>query len=72
LEDHAMPIDLTDKIVALLVALGPDDVEALPPAERRRLADQCRRVVNIAEPAPGNGGSRHGVLGDLARGQRSE
>lgn len=41
-----MPIDLTDKIVALLVALGPDDVEALPPAERRGLADQCRRVVN--------------------------
>lgn len=27
-EDHAVPIDLTDKIVAL----RPDDVEALPPA----------------------------------------
>jgi hypothetical protein len=65
-----MPIDITDKIVALLVALGRDDVEALPPAERRRLADQCRRVVNLAEP--GNGASRHGVLGDLDRGQRSE
>jgi hypothetical protein len=67
-----MPIDLTDKIVALLVALGRDDVEALPPAERRRLADQCRRVVNFAEPAPGNAASRRGVLGDLDRGQRSE
>ena len=67
-----MPIDLTDKIVALLVALGPDDVKALPPAERRRLADQCRRVVNLAEPAAGIGGSRHGVLGDLDRGKRSE
>lgn len=67
-----MPIDLTDKIVALLVALGPEDVEALPPGERRRLADQCRRVVHLAEPAPGNAGSRQGVLGDLDQGQRSE
>ena len=67
-----MPIALTDKIVALLVALGPDDVNALPPAERRWLADQCRRVVNLAEPARGNGARRHGVLGDLDQGQRSE
>jgi hypothetical protein len=67
-----MPIDLTDKIVALLVALGPEHVEALPPAERRRLADQCRRVVNLAEPVPGKNAGRHGVLGDLDRGQRSE
>jgi hypothetical protein len=72
LEDHAMPIDLTDKIVALLVALGPDDVEALPPAERRRLADQCQRVVNLADPRPAKCGQRPGVLGDLAQGQRSE
>ena len=71
-EDHAMPIDLTDKIVALLVALGRDDVEALPPAERRRLADQCRRVVNLAEPGPNRGGRRNGVLGDLDQGQRGE
>jgi uncharacterized protein (DUF58 family) len=51
-----MPIDLTDKIVALLVALGPDDVKALPPAERRRLADQCRRAVTLAEQAPTEAG----------------
>ena len=67
-----MPIDLTDKIVALLVALGPDDVEALPPATRRRLADHCRRVVTLAEPGPRRGERRNGVLGDLDQGQRSE
>jgi hypothetical protein len=67
-----VPIGLTDKIVALLIALGRDDVEALPPAERRRLADECRRVVNLAEPSPANGNRRTGVLGDLDQGRRSE
>jgi len=71
-EGHAVPIDLTDKIVALLVALRPDDVEALSPAERRRLADQCQRVVNLADPRPAKCGQRPGVLGDLDHGQRSE
>ena len=70
--DRAMPIDLTDKIVALLVTLGRDDIEALPPAKRRRLADQCRRVVNLADPGAGNRSRRHGVLGGLDQGQRSE
>jgi hypothetical protein len=67
-----VPINLTDKIVALLVALGPDDVEALSPAERRRLAEQCQRVVNLAAPRPAKCGQRPGVLGDLDQGQRSD
>jgi len=36
-----MPIALTDRIVALLVSLTDEQVEDLPPVERRRLEDQC-------------------------------
>lgn len=64
-----MPIAITDKILALLVSLSPADVEDLPPAERRRLADHCRHAAELAEPkraTPRTGvpvdlrGSRHG------------
>ena len=40
-----MPIALTDKIVALLCSLTDQQIEELPPAERRRLEDQCLRVA---------------------------
>jgi len=46
-----MPIALSDKTVALLAALSREIIEALPPAERRRLAAECRRVAAITEPA---------------------
>jgi hypothetical protein len=65
-----MPIDLTDKIVALFSALSNDDIDALPPVQRRRLAEQCRRVADRAEVDAKR--SRAGVLGDLTRGMRSE
>jgi hypothetical protein len=45
-----MPIDITDKIVALLAALSRADIEALPPVQRRRLADGCRRAAALADP----------------------
>jgi hypothetical protein len=45
-----MPIDITDKIVALLAALSPNDIEALPPVQRRGLADGCRRAAALADP----------------------
>lgn len=61
-----MPIAITDKIVALLVSLSDADLEALPPAERRRLADQCRHVAKRAErKAP-----ETGVLADLRHGRQ--
>jgi hypothetical protein len=44
-----MPIALTDKIVALLASLSPADIEALPPVQRRRFADGCRRAAELAE-----------------------
>jgi hypothetical protein len=70
-EEEQMPIAVTDKIVALLVSLSPSDLEDLPLAVRRRLADHCRHAADLAErqsldptaaegerqslPAPGHG-----------------
>jgi hypothetical protein len=65
-----MPIALTDKIVALLVALTPADIEALPPAERRRLADQCRHVAGLAERQ--NTVPKAGLLRQWADGERAD
>jgi len=65
-----MPIDLTDKIVALFAALSNDDIDALPPVQRRRLAEQCRRVADRAESDAKR--PEAGVLGDLKRGARSD
>lgn len=61
-----MPITVVDRAVALLVSLSPDDIASLPPAERRRVADECRRVAGMAEPreAP-----KAGVLADLRHGR---
>jgi hypothetical protein len=64
-----MPIALTDKIVALLVSLSPADIEYLPPAERRRLADHCRHAAELAEPKRATPGA--GVLVDLRGGRRT-
>ena len=65
-----MPIDLTDKIVALLVHLAPGDIEALSPARRRWLADHCRRVINLANRADRVGVNRPGVLAQLRDGRQ--
>jgi hypothetical protein len=70
LVEAAMPIDLTDKIVALFAALSNDDIDALPPVQRRRLAEQCGRVADRAEADARQ--PRAGVLGDLKRGVRSD
>jgi len=45
-----MPITTIDRIIALLASLSPEQVADLPPAERRRLADVCRRAATLAEP----------------------
>ena len=62
-----MPVTVTDKIVALLASLTNQQIEDLPPAERRRLADQCLEVAHRAHKA-GRTGARAGVLLDLSRG----
>jgi hypothetical protein len=66
-----MPIAFADKLVAMLAGLGPAHVEPLPPAERRRLADQCRRVIGLVEPQQEHQ-PKAGVLSDLRHGQRDE
>jgi hypothetical protein len=65
-----MPIAIADKIVALIGHLSPADIEALPPAERRRLADQCRHVAKLAEE--GKPQPKAGILGELRNSGRGE
>jgi|KBSMisStandDraft_5_1062788.scaffolds.fasta_scaffold3112714_1 hypothetical protein len=64
---------ITDQIAALFEGLRTADVEAMPPAERRRFADWCRHWADAAEPrarpAPV---SKTGVLHDLKTGARSD
>ena len=64
-----MPITLTDQIVALLVSLTDEQVEELPPAERRRLEDQCLRVAILCAPVAK---VPSGVLDALGRRPRDE
>jgi hypothetical protein len=63
-------VHIADKAVALLTALGPADLERIPPAERRRLADICRRVADLAEPRPAP--PTAGVLASLRNGERMD
>jgi hypothetical protein len=63
-----MPLTRVDRTVALLINLSRADIEALPPLERRRLAEQCKRIVDMAEPKP----KPQGVLGDLGNGARAD
>jgi hypothetical protein len=56
---------LAAHVAALLEALSPADMTALPPAERRRFAAVARRVADMAEtPVP-----RSGVLAELRNGR---
>jgi hypothetical protein len=64
--------------IAVFEAMRPD-IEALPPAERRKFAELCRRWADLAEPIlPASASSRTGpipttgVLLELSCGLRSE
>jgi hypothetical protein len=59
-----------DRVTALLEAVGSQAVDALSPAERQRLADGCRRVLQLAEPKPAP--PKTGVLADLRNGRGSQ
>jgi hypothetical protein len=65
-----MPITLADRAVAALAAVGRQQLQDLPPAERRRLADECRRVIALAEPRPD--APKAGLLAELHQGVRAE
>jgi hypothetical protein len=41
---------IATKVAALLGTIRRQDVEQLPPVERRRFADLCRYVARLAEP----------------------
>jgi hypothetical protein len=60
------------KIAALFHALTREEVDALPPVERRRFADLCRHWADFAEIRPRALDSQSGVLADLKRGLRNE
>ena len=64
-----MPIAITDKIVALLASVSPEQIANLPPAERRRFADWLRRAAELAEPRAD--GPKAGVLAQLRDGRQS-
>jgi hypothetical protein len=64
--------------MAVFEAMKPD-IETLPPVERRKFAEVCRRWADLAEPlSPRSGLDRtapiatSGVLLELGRGLRSE
>ena len=40
---------LADRLAALLETLRPEDLAAMVPVERRRFADRCRRLAEIAD-----------------------
>jgi hypothetical protein len=62
-------MSVIEKTVALLDALTPTDVQALPPAQRRRFADICKHWAALADRADV---PKAGVLCDLKRGSRYE
>jgi len=66
-------MSIVEKVTALLYALRREDIERLPPAERRRLAYICLHVAGIAEPAsrPSTPARTAGVLAALDNGERS-
>jgi hypothetical protein len=58
------------KVAALLGTIRRQDVEALPPVERRRFADLCRYVARLAEAQATP--PKAGVLYDLKVGRRDD
>jgi hypothetical protein len=63
-----MPVTNVDRLEAMLATVGQADMAVLSPAERRRLANGCRRVARLAEPqeeAP-----KAGVLDELKGGRQ--
>jgi hypothetical protein len=64
--------------MAVFEAMKPD-IDVLPPVERRKFAELCRRWADLAEPpSPASSVGRNepiataGVLLELSRGFRSE
>lgn len=65
-------MSVAEKIAALFNALTREEVDAMPPVERRRFADVCRHWADFAEIRPRGPTSQSGVLDDLRRGLRND
>ena len=65
-------MSIAHKIVALFNVLTREEVDAMPPAERRRFADLCRHWADFADIRPRPAVPRSGVLADLKRGWRND
>jgi hypothetical protein len=63
-------MSIAGKIAALFAALTQDDLDAMPPAERRRFSDLCSHWHRLAEKSPPPQ-PKSGVLVLLRRGDRS-
>ena len=63
---------LAQKVAALLGALTPADVDALPPIQRRRFADLCRHVAEMAEREEKKELPKAGFFAELADGRGRE
>jgi hypothetical protein len=59
-----MPV--VEKAAALLEAITPAELAAMPPARRRRFADLCRHVAGLAEPRTDT--PKAGVLAEIRAG----
>jgi hypothetical protein len=64
-------MSVIEKTIALLGGLTPADVQALPPAQRRRFADICRHLAVMAEPRDDKT-PKAGVLSHLQTWRRDE
>jgi hypothetical protein len=62
-------MSVATKIAALFAALTQEELDALPPAVRRRFADACRHWADKAEPQPSP--PKEGVLARLHDGERA-
>jgi hypothetical protein len=61
-----------DRIDALLGGITRADIQAMPPALSRRLAQALRRIADLADPPTKAAEADVGVLADLKYGQRIE
>jgi hypothetical protein len=65
-------MSVVEKTIALLGGLNPADLQRLPPAQRRRFADMCRHLADMAEPRTYPAVPKAGVLFDLQSRGRDE
>jgi hypothetical protein len=65
-------VSVAEKIAALFASLTREEVDAMPPGERRRFADRCRHWADFADIRPRAIEPKSGVLADLKRGYRND